>query len=136
MQQLNKKISLFGTICGGLLLGLPAAVQPVSAQSEVEAINPCPRIYYEEPFDSSTLVPEGCPLNTISRQLGINQQTAPVGSTLGNPDQVITNQSAPPSTGVYDRAPYTGTPGGNLPGAPLTPNTISPTDAPTTPAQT
>jgi hypothetical protein len=99
-QHLNKKISLFGAICGSLLFGLPATVQPASAQVEAEPLNPCPEIYYEEPFDSSTLVPEDCPPNAISQQLGVNQETAPAGITLGNPEQIIIFQSIPDTSAV------------------------------------
>lgn len=32
-------------------------------------VNPCPSIYYEEPFNTQNIVPEGCPPNTLTQQL-------------------------------------------------------------------
>lgn len=132
LHTIKNSLKALGVVSGSLLMGLPLMAQPASAQVE-EGVNPCPRIYYEEPFDSSTLVPEGCPPNAISQQLGINQATAPSGVILGNPeDGQITSQAAPPQPGVFDQAPYTSQPGGELPGADLTPQAINPADAPTT----
>lgn len=129
---LKNSLKTLSIISGGLLIGFPLVAQPASAQTE--ELNPCPRIYYEAPFNTSTLVPQGCPPNAISEQLGINQATAPAGTTLGDlaePGQ-ITSQTAPPQPGIYDQAPYTSQPGGDLPGADLTPQAINPADAPTT----
>lgn len=132
LNTIKNSLKALGVVSGSLLVGLPLMAQPASVQTEGE-INPCPRIYYEEPFNSSTLVPEGCPPNAISQQLGINQATAPSGVTLGNSgDGQITNQAASPRPGIFDQAPYTSQPGGELPGADLTPQAINPADAPTT----
>lgn len=49
-------IGLAGTIAGGLFLSLP-----VLASAASYSLNPCPGIYYEEPFSSTRIVPQGCP---------------------------------------------------------------------------
>jgi len=36
-------------------------------QAGATKVNPCPRIYYEEPFNSRNLVPQGCPPNAFSQ---------------------------------------------------------------------
>jgi hypothetical protein len=102
LNTIKNSLKTLGIVSGGLLLGFPLIAQPASAQTE-EELNPCPRIYYEAPFNTSTLVPQGCPPNVISEQLGLNQATAPAGTTLGE-----------------------------LPGTDLTPQAINPADAPTT----
>lgn len=61
-QQHKTRAGLLGAICGGLLFGIPAIPQSGSAQA-IAQTNPCPRIYYEEPFNSSYRVPQGCPPN-------------------------------------------------------------------------
>ncbi|MEA5505031.1 hypothetical protein VB735_18350 [Halotia wernerae UHCC 0503] len=38
-------------------------------QSSTPGINPCPRIYYEEPFNNRNVVPQGCPPNAHTQQL-------------------------------------------------------------------
>lgn len=71
---------LVGTVCGGLVLGLPTLPLVAVAQS----INPCPQIYYEEPFNSTRSVPQGCPPNAATQEL-LDGQGA-------------TNQVTPPAT--------------------------------------
>lgn len=46
-------------------------------RSRTSVVNPCPRIYYEEPFNSRNVVPQGCPPNAFTQQLqarGINPE--------------------------------------------------------------
>lgn len=62
----RSKLGLMGTIFGGFLIGLPA----IPSVALADATNPCPNIYYSEPYDSTLLVPTGCPSNTITRQMG------------------------------------------------------------------
>jgi hypothetical protein len=52
-------------LLNGLVLGLLPIVliHPGAAQTR----NPCPRIYYEEPFDTTRSVPAGCPANAATR---------------------------------------------------------------------
>lgn len=55
LRKLNKKnVGLLGTIFGSLLIGLPAI--PFAASAAPSAVlNPCPRIYYEEPLQQYAL---------------------------------------------------------------------------------
>lgn len=64
----NQQIGMASKIVAGLCLGLPFAQEAALAQSS--SLNPCPRIYYEEPFVSTLIVPQGCPANAAS-QLGL-----------------------------------------------------------------
>ncbi len=38
-------------------------------QSSTPGVNPCPRIYYEEPFNTRNVVPQGCPPNALTQQM-------------------------------------------------------------------
>lgn len=111
------KARVLSNIFGGLLLGLPAIPLVAVAQSS-PVLNPCPRIYYEEPFNSRNLVPEGCPPNAATQRLRAGSSTI---------DPLTVNQQ-PSDTVAGQRSP-------GLPGANRTPNAIVPADAPTTPAQ-
>jgi hypothetical protein len=72
-QNLRKSVELFGAMCGGLLITLPAIPQAVAQQSVAQQstpkINPCPRIFYEEPHNSRVVVPQGCPANALTQRL-------------------------------------------------------------------
>jgi hypothetical protein len=78
MNQHNPKIQkpagLVSAICGSLLIGLPAIPLAASAMP-ASRVNPCPGIYYEEPFNSTRLVPQGCPPNAAVRQFGVQRLT-------------------------------------------------------------
>lgn len=63
-QSTRQYVGLAGTLLGSLLIGLPIA--DVAAQT-TNAINPCPRIYYEEPYNSTLVIPEDCPANAFSQ---------------------------------------------------------------------
>lgn len=85
-----KKAGLLGAIFSGVLISLPATIQEASAQRffTLDKVNPCPGIYYEEPFNSTRMVPQGCPPNAASprdqaSQL-MNTQRTPVTSPSGN----------------------------------------------------
>ncbi|MFN6566730.1 hypothetical protein [Dendronalium sp. ChiSLP03b] len=75
-------------------------------QSGTPGINPCPRIYYEEPFNSRNIVPQGCPPNAITQQqqaLGITpSQVTPVSPSVSptKPTQpsVLPPRQAPSTT--------------------------------------
>lgn len=101
------KAKLLTNICGGLILTLPTI--PVVAMAQPSPVlNPCPKIYYEEPFNSRNLVPEGCPPNAATRRIRAESTTT--------------------DTVAGERTP-------GLPGANLTPDRIVPADAPTTPVR-
>lgn len=62
----SRRNSLLHGLFGGLLIAVPAIPTAVFAQTP--GINPCPRIYYEEPFNSTRRVPQGCPPNAATLQ--------------------------------------------------------------------
>ncbi len=68
MKSLNNKPfqNRTGVIFSSLLLGLPLASLPAIAQTYPER-NPCPGIFYEEPFNSTREVPQGCRPNTFTQ---------------------------------------------------------------------
>jgi hypothetical protein len=72
-QNIRKSAEVFGAICGGLLITLPAIPQALAQQSVAQEstpkINPCPRIFYEEPHNTRVVVPQGCPPNALTQRL-------------------------------------------------------------------
>lgn len=89
---------LVSTICGSLLMGLvvPLAASAVPASK----VNPCPGIYYEEPYNSTRLVPQGCRPNTATQRL----QTGGMPNRAVPTDQKVFTEPltpAPPSSGCY-----------------------------------
>ncbi|MBD2562531.1 MULTISPECIES: hypothetical protein [Nostoc] len=78
-KKFRKSAELFGAICGGLLISLPAIPQVV-AQESTPKVNPCPRIFYEEPHNSRVVVPQGCPPNALTQRLAA-QGLLPVPAT-------------------------------------------------------
>ncbi|MEA5605186.1 hypothetical protein [Nostoc sp. UHCC 0252] len=67
-QSFRKSAQLLGAIFGGLLISAPAIAQVVTQESTPK-INPCPRIFYEEPHNSRVVVPQGCPPNELTQRL-------------------------------------------------------------------
>jgi hypothetical protein len=88
-----KNVGLIQTICGGLLLGIPVISLAAAAQTDVT--NPCPSIFYEEPFSSRVAAPQGCPANDFTRMGG--QDTTP-RTPVVIPDPAQQGQSTSPST--------------------------------------
>lgn len=70
---IKRTIGLAGTITGGLLISLPTL--PFAASAVSYPLNPCPGIYYEEPFNSTRVVPQGCPPNAATQSLTEQEQT-------------------------------------------------------------
>ncbi len=64
----RKSAELFGVIFGGLVISLPGIPQAL-AQESTPKVNPCPRIFYEEPHNSRVVVPQGCPPNALTERL-------------------------------------------------------------------
>ncbi|MBD2314149.1 hypothetical protein H6G20_20990 [Desertifilum sp. FACHB-1129] len=58
-----QQLSFLTTILGGALLAI-AAIPGTAARAQV---NPCPSIYYEEPYNRAIAVPQGCPPNAASQ---------------------------------------------------------------------
>lgn len=52
-----RKIGLLGTFFGSLLVSLSAIHQSAAAQQQTRRVNPCPGIFYEEPYRNRVLVP-------------------------------------------------------------------------------
>jgi hypothetical protein len=72
---MKKPVGLVKAICGGLIIGLPAIPLAVKAQftSTLDKVNPCPGIYYVEPFNSTRVAPQGCPPNAASQRTPVGQ---------------------------------------------------------------
>ncbi|WP_414580743.1 hypothetical protein [Scytonema sp. PCC 10023] len=94
-QKLSKSAKLFGAICGGLLIGLPAISQVAVAQQSAprqpqqqanSKTNRCPSIFYEEPHNNRVFTPAGCPPNAFTRQSAQQGGVTP-GSASVNPTQ-------------------------------------------------
>jgi hypothetical protein len=94
MSQKSRKLSnsakLFGAICGGMLIGLPAiaTAQQVPTNSSSSKVNPCPSIFYEEPHNNRVMVPQGCTPNAFTSRMnatgmGMNSNT----SAMPTPEQ-------------------------------------------------
>lgn len=91
-----RKTQVIALVGGSLLAGVLLAPQLAQAQTRQNqqmqtrpmqsSVHPCPSIYYEDPYDSNVLVPDGCQPNSISRALGIDQGDTPPGIT--DPDYV------------------------------------------------
>ncbi|OCQ90055.1 hypothetical protein BCD64_19160 [Nostoc sp. MBR 210] len=65
-------------------------------QTGAGKINPCPRIYYEEPFNSRNVVPQGCPPNAFSQGQGnISGQGVPVSPQVSTGETTTTQTPSP-----------------------------------------
>ena len=80
----RKSAKLLGTIFGGLLISLPAIPHAAIAQQSTPKINPCPRIFYEEPHNNRVMVPQGCPPNAFTQKMGMQGQTQERNNTSIN----------------------------------------------------
>ncbi|MBD2662899.1 hypothetical protein B6N60_00415 [Richelia sinica FACHB-800] len=130
-------VQILGTICGGLLMGLPA-INQVMAQQTTPKVNPCPRIFYEEPHNNRVLVPRGCPPNALTQRLleqGLlpsaanpSAQQTPFG--VGGEAPSVVN----PNPSIFNEAPYNRSPRGvQSEGSTLPEPTIRPTPPTTQP---
>lgn len=77
---LMKNTKLLKVICGGLAIGIPVGLFPASNVS-ASLLNPCPAIYYEEPFNTTYAVPQGCPPNAATQRQIQEGQIAPTPTT-------------------------------------------------------
>jgi len=69
----NLKLAL---LCGSILsLSIPSL-----AVEAVPKVNPCPRIYYEEPYNSNVIVPNGCPSNAATKTERVQSVILPSNS--------------------------------------------------------
>lgn len=71
-------------------------------EARTPGLNPCPRIYYEEPFNSRNVVPQGCPPNALTQQLqarGITPEAAiPATPGVSVTQPPLPSQQQQPST--------------------------------------
>ncbi|MDB9374521.1 hypothetical protein [Nodularia sphaerocarpa] len=72
--------------------------------SDSLGLNPCPGIYYEEPFNTQNVVPEGCPPNALTQQLlaqGIPpSQAVPTRPPVTPIQPPLPEDQQPPSTKI------------------------------------
>jgi len=97
-QHFRKSAELFGAICGGLLISVPAIPQAI-AQESTPKINPCPRIFYEEPHNTRVVVPQGCPPNALTQRLAA-QGLLPVPATPSQDQTRLGVGGETPESGV------------------------------------
>lgn len=101
---MGKYAKLFGAICGGLLLSLPAIPRAVQAQQSTPStpkVNPCPSIFYEEPHNNRVLVPQGCPPNAFTQRQaaqGLLPMTPTAATPLPSQTQLGVGGEAPQPT--------------------------------------
>ena len=102
-QNFRKSAELFGAICGGLLISLPVIPQVVAQQSPPK-VNPCPRIFYEEPHNNQVVVPPGCPPNALTKRLAA-QGLLPAPATPSPEQTRLSVGGEAPQSGVTTPPP-------------------------------
>lgn len=70
---MNFTVKSFGLVLGSLT-GMALFSSMSMAAAPTSGTNPCPGIYYQEPYNRSIVVPQGCPPNAMSAELGNQQQ--------------------------------------------------------------
>lgn len=98
--QQTKSFGILRVIFGGLVLGLPAIVMTemiAATTASAQSPNPCPQLYYEEPFNSDRAVPAGCPPNAATQRL-IDQGRIPANPAAVPPavDSAAPTPTTPP----------------------------------------
>lgn len=96
--KLQNPARLVSAICGSLLMSLPA-ISLAAFAAPTSKVNPCPGIYYEEPFNSTRIVPQGCPPNAATQRV----QTERIPNRGVSTDQGVFFEPvtpAPPPVGV------------------------------------
>jgi hypothetical protein len=101
-QNLRNSAKLLGAICGGLIISLSAIPQATIAQqtryTTTSKVNPCPRIFYEEPHNNQVLVPQGCPPNALTKRYAAEATTPSTDQTnLGVGGESPVRQTAVPT---------------------------------------
>ncbi|MBD2387965.1 hypothetical protein [Cylindrospermum sp. FACHB-282] len=112
-QNVRKCAQLVGSICGGLLITLPAIPQAAVAQQTTSKLNPCPRIFYEEPHNNRVLVPQGCPPNALTQRL-VAQGLIPISPVPSVPSPYQTGlgvggeapSAVNPNPSILNQPPY------------------------------
>lgn len=99
-----KTIGLIGGVFGGIILGVPI-ISSTALAAPSPRLNPCPRIYYEEPYNSRLIVPQDCPPNAITQSTldspgAVRRGVGAVGGD--SPSQVLpTNRPS-----IFNESPY------------------------------
>ncbi|QKQ72403.1 hypothetical protein [Nostoc sp. TCL240-02] len=110
-QNFRKSAKFFGAIFGGLMISLPVIPQAIAQQSvgqeSTPKINPCPRIFYEEPHNSRVVVPQGCPPNALTQRLAA-QGLLPTSATPSQEQTRLGVGGESPETGVTPSRPAPG----------------------------
>lgn len=110
-QSFRKSAEFFGAICGGLLITLPAIPQALAQQSVTQEstpkVNPCPRIFYEEPHNTRVVVPQGCPPNALTQRLAA-QGLLPVPATTSQEQTRLGVGGEAPVPNVSSQSPVSG----------------------------
>lgn len=83
---------------------MPLGVGGEAPDSDTLALNPCPGIYYEEPYNTRNVVPPGCPPNAITQQLLV-QGIPPESAVLARPPMIAiepppSEEQQPPSAEI------------------------------------
>lgn len=116
-----KSMAFIGISLGSFGILVPVVAQTSTAPAFGPKLNPCPKIYYEEPWNSTRRVPSGCPPNAATQQ---EQGSVTPGSTSGalNPNPSVLNEppynssgspapvSSPPASTTLPNTPQTGSP--------------------------
>lgn len=108
----SKYRQLFGTVCGGLLMSLPIIPQAVLAQETTSKLNPCPGIFYEEPYNIRVIVPAICPPNDLTlilMQIGllpVPTTPSPYQVKLGVGGEAPVPSALNPNPGIFSEQPY------------------------------
>jgi hypothetical protein len=92
IQQVSGRL---GILAGGLILALPVS-SGIASAVPTPSLNPCPRIYYEEPHNSTRQVPQGCPPNAATQRLIEQEPAAGQQSSVNAPSPTSGTSSQPP----------------------------------------
>lgn len=115
----RQSLGVLTAICGSLFMGLSFIPQIAKAQqttpqqpgSATPGVNPCPRIFYEEPYNNRVLVPQGCPPNAITQQMLnqglVNPTPEQIRQGVGGEAPGVTGSSVlNPNPRIFQEAPY------------------------------
>jgi hypothetical protein len=82
-QNMGKKVSLLGAICGSLLIGLPVSAMPqMETEKLLSQINPNPGIFNEPPYKRSRTTPQTVPSQPPTIQPPLPEQQQPPSATV------------------------------------------------------
>lgn len=96
INQLAKNAGLLGLIGSGLAMSLSAI--PMEANAQQSPQPGCPGVYYDEPFNRISRVPQGCPPNIYTRRLMRQGQLPQMQGTVSPvlPDAALSQRPTPP----------------------------------------